>query len=65
MIESTPDTDTSPDDDLAYWAWTIIANVGHNLGGWEVQDPEWVEAAEKWRDAFHTSLEKQRTSNGK
>lgn len=42
--------------DLAYWAWTIIANVGHKIGGWGAQDPEWVSAAERWRDAFHESI---------
>ena len=57
-------TTTEPDDhdteppasDLAYDAWTIIANVGHNQGGWDAQDPEWVSAAERWRDAWQATL---------
>lgn len=48
--------DDPPPDDLAYRAWTIIANVGHRQGGWDAQDPEWVEAAIRWRDEFHDSL---------
>lgn len=36
--------------DLNYWAWSIIAN------SIEWNDPEWVEAAIKWRDAFHSTL---------
>jgi hypothetical protein len=38
--------------DLLYRAWTVIANAGHHRGGWDVEHPEWVEAAEKWRDAW-------------
>ncbi len=45
----------TPEDekgDLLDYAWAVIANVGHKIGGWEVQDPEWVEGAERWRDRF-------------
>jgi hypothetical protein len=52
--------DVEPGDDLAYWAWTVIANVGHNQGGWDTQDPEWVAAAIRWREAFHAQLAAQR-----
>jgi len=34
-------------------AWGVIANAGHRQGGWETQDKEWVEAAERWRDTWH------------
>ena len=50
------DLATTPLDDLVYDAWAVIANVGHKQGGWEAQDPEWVEAAIRWRDRFHESL---------
>ena len=56
MNERREEQDIEPSDDLTYWAWTIIANAGHNQGGWDAQDPEWVEAAEKWRDAWHATL---------
>lgn len=42
--------------DIAYTAWVIIANAGHNRGGWDEQDPEWVAAATAWRDRFHAAL---------
>lgn len=47
-------------DDLAYWAWTILANVSE--GRWEDQTPEWQEAVVRWRDAFHASLHEPRPS---
>lgn len=31
-----------------HWAWSIIANAGS--GNWDLESPEWKEAAEKWRD---------------
>lgn len=46
----------SPADSLLAWAWTVIANAGHNQGGWAALDPEWVKAAEAWRDAYHATL---------
>lgn len=39
---------------LLYEAWAVIANAGTHLGGWEAQHPEWVEAATRWRDRWHT-----------
>lgn len=46
-------------DDLLGMAWTIIANCGVKVSaGWEDQDPEWVAAAEKWRDQYHRWLDK-------
>ena len=56
MNERREEQDIEPSDDLTYWAWTIIANAGVHLGGWDAQHPEWVEAAEKWRDAWHETL---------
>jgi hypothetical protein len=43
-------------DGLLEEAWGVIANVGHKLGGWDAQDPEWVAAAERWRDRWHARL---------
>ncbi len=40
--------------DALYMAWTIIANA--NGGDWSKADPEWVAAAERWRDEFHRLL---------
>jgi hypothetical protein len=37
-------------------AWGVIANAGHRQGGWETQDKEWVEAAERWRDTWHEMI---------
>lgn len=42
-------------DDLLYQAWTVIANAGG--GDWDKETPEWKEAAEKWRDAWHQTFE--------
>jgi hypothetical protein len=41
---------TNPSD-LMEWAWGIIANAGG--GNWDLETPEWQEAAAKWRDAYH------------
>lgn len=49
-------TEDTPHDGLDYWAWTIIANARD----WHLTDPqaaEWREAAVRWRDAFHATLE--------
>lgn len=48
------DEDTTPPQDLAYTAWTIIANVSE--GDWSKQTEEWRGAAVRWRDQFHASL---------
>lgn len=40
------------DDDLLEAAWGIIANADR---GWN--DPEWKEAAERWRDDYHERLD--------
>lgn len=40
-----------PDDDLCYWAWTIIANAD-----WSKETQEWQDGARRWRDAFHASI---------
>lgn len=42
--------------DLLYEAWAVIANAGAHQGGWPAQHPEWVAAAERWRDAWHATL---------
>ena len=49
-------------DDMVMTAWGIIANAGMKVGtGWESQHPEWVEAAERWRDEmFHPWLDESR-----
>jgi hypothetical protein len=48
--------DTAPAEaGLAYWAWTILANVSE--GDWTKQTPEWQEAVVRWRDAFHKALD--------
>ncbi len=47
-------TNAWPDGDMLEAAWGIIANV--DLGDWARQRPEWREAAEKWRDAYHRSI---------
>ncbi len=44
-------------DDLLEMAWVIIANGGVHKGGWESQDPEWVEAATNWRDEYFGYLD--------
>lgn len=40
--------------DLPEAAWGIIANAGE--GNWDNETPEWREAAERWRDAYHETL---------
>jgi len=47
--------DDLPPDDLDYKAWVLLANVSE--GDWTKQTPEWREAALRWREAFHESLD--------
>lgn len=54
-------TQQSEADDLLYTAWTIIANAGLHRGNWDAEDPEWVAAAERWRDLYHDYLTRQGT----
>jgi hypothetical protein len=44
---------TSPELELLYQAWAVIANAG-----WEgmAKSPGWQEAAVRWRDDFHALL---------
>lgn len=46
--------------DLAYEAWTVIANAGHVEGkpqaGWVNEHPHWQIAATRWRDRLHAEL---------
>lgn len=45
--------DPTDKDDMIYWAWGILANVGMDLSlGWYSQSPEWVDAAKAWRDSY-------------
>ncbi len=51
----TQDIETSGDDQLEM-AWVVIANASD----WMLkgkQHTEWVEAAERWRDAYFASLQ--------
>lgn len=43
---------------LAHDGWCVIANAGLHHGGWDTQHPEWVAAAQRWRDEFHTALDR-------
>lgn len=45
-------TATRATADMLEQAWNIIANVGVHVhtNGWAVQHPEWVQAAQEWRD---------------
>jgi hypothetical protein len=58
--EFTPGQNAPSDLDLSSWAWTIIANAGG--GEWSNEAPKWVEAAEKWREAYHAALAKETSS---
>lgn len=43
--------------ELLYQAWGVIANAGMKVGwGWDSEHPEWVAAAERWRDTWHATL---------
>jgi hypothetical protein len=46
-----------PPSDLLYNAWTVIANVGVHRGGWDTQHDDWRDAAERWRDRWHATLQ--------
>lgn len=35
-------------------AWGVIANAGE--GNWTLENPEWVKAAETWRDRYHREV---------
>jgi hypothetical protein len=48
----TDDHDTPAPDSLAYEAWVVIANAP----GWDT-DTEWRQAAIRWRDRFHATLQ--------
>lgn len=39
--------------DLLADAWGVIANAGLHHGNWDAEHPDWVEAAERWRDRWH------------
>lgn len=54
-------TTTGPLADHLYTGWTIIANAGPpgDRGNWDAMDPEWRDAAVRWRDRFHELLEAQ------
>lgn len=43
--------------DLLESAWGVIANAGLHKGSWDHEHPEWVQAAEGWRDRWHAVLE--------
>ena len=43
-------SETEKDEMLV--AWGLIANAGG--GNWKLESPEWVAAAEKWRDRYTT-----------
>lgn len=52
------DRNTNPDDlhTLLHSAWGLIANAGTHVGrGWDSEHPEWVAAAERWRESFHAA----------
>ena len=40
--------------ELLELAWGLIANA--NEGNWNKATPEWKEAAEKWRDTYHSLI---------
>jgi hypothetical protein len=42
-------------EDLLYQAWGVIANA--HGGAWDQASPEWVAAAERWRDRWHAHLD--------
>ena len=44
--------------DHLHTGWGVIANAGARIGeGWSSEDPEWVKAAERWRDEYHKILD--------
>jgi hypothetical protein len=44
----------SEERDMLEAAWGIIANAGG--GNWDLETPEWREAAVKWREQYHAAL---------
>jgi hypothetical protein len=51
-------TNSWPNKDMLEVAWGIIANAGG--GNWKLETPEWQEAAVRWRDEYHRTLDVQR-----
>lgn len=51
-------TNNWPSRDMLEAAWGIIANAGG--GNWKLETPEWQEAAARWRDEYHRTLDAQR-----
>jgi len=49
-------TDPEHLHELLHVAWGVIANAGHGHGGWDHEHPEWVNAAERWREDYHAAL---------
>lgn len=41
-------------DEMLDLAWGLIANAGGGRGDWGLESPEWVAAAERWRDRYVT-----------
>ncbi len=39
-------------DEMLDLAWGLIANASG--GNWKLESPEWVAAAERWRDRYST-----------
>jgi hypothetical protein len=60
--ETSLDVEVPSDSELLYEAWSVIANVGHNRGGWDAQDDVWLQAAKRWRSSFHARLNEQTLS---
>lgn len=56
MKESIRHADYDRAMDLAYWAWTIIANAYG--GNWDEASEGWRDAATLWRDGFHAELDR-------
>jgi hypothetical protein len=42
-------------------AWGIIANAGG--GDWELEKPEWQDAAIRWRNHYHRFLSSRKTEH--
>jgi hypothetical protein len=42
--------------DLLHDGWGVIANAGVHRGSWDAEHPDWVAAAERWRDRFHQTI---------
>lgn len=47
-----------PAGDLLDLAQAVISNAGLHQGGWHNLHPEWVMAAQRWRDQYHAWLDK-------